>query len=73
MTALSPGSTVGILGSGQLGRMLAMAAARLGLKCHIYADAPGPAFDVASLTTIAPYDDEAALMAFAAGDRKSVV
>lgn len=66
MTALSPGSTIGILGSGQLGRMLAMAAARLGLKCHIYADAPGPAFDVASMTTIAPYNDEKALAAFAA-------
>ena len=37
MTALPPGSTVGILGGGQLGRMLALAAARLGLKCHIYA------------------------------------
>ena len=66
MTALSPGSTIGILGSGQLGRMLAMAAARLGLKCHIYADGPGPAFDVASMTTIAPYSDEKALAAFAA-------
>ncbi|MEQ1697088.1 MAG: 5-(carboxyamino)imidazole ribonucleotide synthase [Hyphomicrobiaceae bacterium] len=66
MTALSPGSTIGILGSGQLGRMLAMAAARLGLKCHIYADSPGPAFDVASMTTIAPYSDETALASFAA-------
>jgi 5-(carboxyamino)imidazole ribonucleotide synthase len=66
MTALSPGSTIGILGSGQLGRMLAMAAARLGFKCHIYADAPGPAFDVASLTTIAPYKDEKVLAEFAA-------
>ena len=66
MTALSPGSTIGILGSGQLGRMLAMAAARLGLKCHIYADSPGPAFDIASMTTIAPYNDENALAAFAA-------
>jgi len=65
MTALTPGSTIGILGSGQLGRMLAMAAARLGLKCHIYADAPGPAFDVAAATTVAAYNDEAALAAFA--------
>jgi 5-(carboxyamino)imidazole ribonucleotide synthase len=46
--------------------MLAMAAARLGLKCHIYADGPGPAFDVASMTTIAAYNDETALAAFAA-------
>jgi 5-(carboxyamino)imidazole ribonucleotide synthase len=66
MTALHPGATIGILGSGQLGRMLAMAAARLGLKSHIYADAPGPAFDVAAHTTVAPYNDEASLAAFAA-------
>ena len=66
MSALPPGSTIGILGSGQLGRMLALAAARLGLKCHIYADSPGPAFDVAAQTTIASYGDEAALAAFAA-------
>lgn len=63
---LSPGATIGILGSGQLGRMLAMAAARLGLKCHIYADESGPAFDVAADKTIAKYDDGAALAAFAA-------
>ena len=62
---LPPGSTIGILGSGQLGRMLAMAAARLGLKCHVYADGPGPACDVAARTTIAPYDDKSALSAFA--------
>lgn len=62
---LKPGATIGILGSGQLGRMLALAAARLGLRCHIYADASGPAFDVASAHTIAAYDDEAALAAFA--------
>lgn len=61
-----PGSTIGILGSGQLARMLALAAARLGLKCHIYADATGPAFDVAAAVTIAPYDDRTALAAFAA-------
>jgi 5-(carboxyamino)imidazole ribonucleotide synthase len=34
---LPPGSTIGILGGGQLGRMLALAAGRLGLKCHIFA------------------------------------
>jgi 5-(carboxyamino)imidazole ribonucleotide synthase len=62
---LPPGSTIGILGSGQLGRMLAQAAARLGLKCHIFADAPGPAFDVAAATTVAPYEDHAALAEFA--------
>ena len=62
---LAPGSTIGILGSGQLGRMLALAAARLGLKCHIYADESGPAFDAAAGHTIAAYDDRAALARFA--------
>ena len=65
MSALPPGSTIGILGSGQLGRMLALAAARLGFKCHIYSDVAGPAFDVAAGHTVAPYDDDAALTAFA--------
>lgn len=65
MPAVTPGSTIGILGSGQLGRMLALAAARLGFKCHIYSDTPGPAFDVASRHTIAGYDDAAALREFA--------
>jgi 5-(carboxyamino)imidazole ribonucleotide synthase len=63
---LPPGSTIGILGSGQLARMLIMSAARLGFKFHIYADAPGPACDLTPLKTIAPYDDTAALTAFAA-------
>jgi 5-(carboxyamino)imidazole ribonucleotide synthase len=65
-TALPPGSTIGILGSGQLGRMLALAAARLGFKCHIYSDVAGPAFDVCDAHTVAPYEDQAALSAFAA-------
>ena len=66
MTALPPGSTIGILGGGQLGRMLAMAAARLGLKSHIYApDANSPAFDVAAAHTIGAYEDEVRLAAFA--------
>ena len=44
---LPTGATIGILGGGQLGRMLALAGARLGLKCHIYCpDAESPAFDV---------------------------
>src|SRR5262245_29998627 len=63
--ALPPGSTIGILGSGQLGRMLAMAAARLGLKTHIYCEDSGPAFDVAASTTKARFDDVAALGKFA--------
>ena len=62
-----PGSTIGILGGGQLGRMLAMAAARLGYKCHIFApEAENPAYDVCARHTVARYDDEAALAAFAA-------
>ena len=66
MTALPPGSTIGILGGGQLGRMLAMAAARLGFKTHVFApEADSPAFDVATAHTIAAYDDEKALAAFA--------
>jgi len=63
---LSPGSTIGILGGGQLGRMLALAAARLGLKCHIFE--PGkdcPASQVSSSTTTAAYEDTDALTAFA--------
>ena len=62
---LSPGATIGILGGGQLGRMLALAAARLGLKCHIYApEGDNPAFEVAAQSTAAKYDDEAALAQF---------
>ncbi len=57
MKALPPGSTIGILGAGQLGRMLSIAAAQLGFKCHIYSDVPGPASDVAVSTTIGPYED----------------
>jgi 5-(carboxyamino)imidazole ribonucleotide synthase len=64
---LRPSSVIGILGGGQLGRMLALAAARLGLKCHIYAPAgDNPAFDVAVAHTEAPYDDWRALQAFSA-------
>ncbi len=62
---LAPGSTVGILGSGQLARLLITAASRLGLKCHIFAEEPGPGCDVAAQTTIGSYDDTHALEAFA--------
>ena len=63
---LDPGATIGILGSGQLGRMLALAAARLGFKCHIFApDRDSPAFDVVRESTRADYDDEQALARFA--------
>jgi 5-(carboxyamino)imidazole ribonucleotide synthase len=63
---IPPGSTIGILGGGQLGRMAAMAAAELGYRCHIYCpDSHSPAFEVAAERTIAPYEDEAALTRFA--------
>jgi 5-(carboxyamino)imidazole ribonucleotide synthase len=65
MGPLPPGSTIGILGGGQLGRMLALAAARLGFKCHVYNDASGPACDVATATTLARFDDEEKLASFA--------
>ena len=66
-TPLPPGSTIGILGGGQLGRMLAVAASRLGLKSHIYSDEPdAPAFDVAASNTVGSYADAAALARFAA-------
>ncbi len=61
-----PGSTIGILGGGQLGRMLAIAAAQLGYRCHIYAPEPsGPAADVSARWTCGDYDDAAALARFA--------
>ena len=63
---LPPGSTIGILGGGQLGRMLAMAAARLGLRTHVYNDeADCPAFDVSALRTVADFSDHDRLAAFA--------
>ena len=63
---VGPGGTIGILGGGQLGRMLALAAAKLGLATHIYTDvADAPALDVAAAHTVAGYSDEAALTAFA--------
>ncbi|MCB2116453.1 MAG: 5-(carboxyamino)imidazole ribonucleotide synthase [Rhodobacteraceae bacterium] len=64
---LPPGSTIGILGGGQLGRMLSVAAARLGYRTHIYEPAANPpAADVAHAVTTAPYEDLAALARFAA-------
>lgn len=68
MTAeyFGPGSRIGILGGGQLGRMLALAAARLGMRTHIYCPDPdSPAFDVTPNRTIAAYEDKAALFGFA--------
>ena len=57
---------IGILGGGQLGRMLSLAAARLGMRTHIYCPDPNsPAFEVTPHKTVAPYEDKAALFAFA--------
>lgn len=66
MTVIAPGMEIGILGGGQLGRMLALAAARLGLKAHIYCpEDESPAAQVAHAVTIADYDDRAMLDKFA--------
>lgn len=65
-TLLPPGSVIGILGGGQLGRMTAMAAAQLGYDVHVYCGDPNePAAQVARHVTVAAYDDETALTRFA--------
>ncbi len=64
---LAPGAVIGILGGGQLGRMLAMAAAQIGYRSHIYApDGRAVAADVAETRTTAPFEDSQALGRFAA-------
>jgi len=61
-----PGSIIGIMGGGQLGRMTALAAANLGYRCHIYTeDTDSPAAQVSATTTVASYKDQAALTQFA--------
>ena len=63
---VKPGGVIGILGGGQLGRMLALAASRLGLKTCIYNDENhAPAFQVTPLQVAAPYDDRNMLTGFA--------
>ena len=63
---IAPGATIGILGGGQLGRMIAVAAAQLGYRAHVYAPEPVPiAADVCAQFTQGAYDDTAALAAFA--------
>jgi 5-(carboxyamino)imidazole ribonucleotide synthase len=65
--SLAPGTVIGIVGGGQLGRMIALAAARLGYRCHILApEQDSPAAQVTNLATVAPYEDVAALARFAA-------
>ena len=64
---LPPGSVIGILGGGQLGRMTALAAARFGYRCHVFTpETDAPASQVSAYTTVADWDDAAALAAFAA-------
>jgi 5-(carboxyamino)imidazole ribonucleotide synthase len=66
MTLVPPGSTIGILGSGQLGRMLGVAAAQLGYRIHVFAPESGPACDIASEFTQGEYWDTESLASFAA-------
>ena len=66
MSMLAPGSTIGILGGGQLGRMLAIAAAQLGYRCHIYAPEENcVAADVAAEFTCGPFESINEVSAFA--------
>ncbi len=67
LPVLALGDTIGILGGGQLGRMLAEDATKLGLRSHVYApEADSCAFAAADAQTIAAYEDEVALARFAA-------
>ena len=63
---LAPGATIGILGGGQLGRMTALAAARLGFRCHVFStEADSPAAQVCGVATVAEFSNRAALERFA--------
>ncbi len=62
---LAPNSTIGIMGGGQLGRMTALAAGKLGYRCHIFCpDENSPAAQVSAASTVAAYDDHEALRRF---------
>ena len=64
---IPPGETIGILGGGQLGRMIAVAAAQLGYRCHVFApEADSVAAEVAAAFTQADWSDAEALARFAA-------
>jgi 5-(carboxyamino)imidazole ribonucleotide synthase len=66
-TLIPPGSTVGMLGGGQLGRMTALAAARLGYRTHVFTPEPdSPCAQVCAEATVAEFTDHAALIQFAA-------
>jgi 5-(carboxyamino)imidazole ribonucleotide synthase len=73
MTAVLPGGTIGVLGSGQLGRMLALAARRLGYRVHVFSpEQNSPAGQVANLEVAAPYGDLTAVRQFAAGSNVEI-
>ncbi|MCB9781281.1 MAG: 5-(carboxyamino)imidazole ribonucleotide synthase [Alphaproteobacteria bacterium] len=65
MTPLHRGGVIGVLGGGQLGRMLGHAAEQLGYRVHVLSPRPGPATQVTPDHTLADYEDEAALARFA--------
>jgi len=66
MGYLALGSTIGIIGGGQLARMLAWSACQLGYRAHIYSDSPdSPASQVVDMTTIGGYDDVEAVRSWA--------
>jgi len=66
MKTLKTGSVIGILGAGQLGRMISMDAARLGYACHIFCpENEAPALEVCAYHTKANFDDKDALIKFA--------
>ena len=63
---VAPGGVIGILGGGQLGRMTALAAARLGFRCHVFTpEADSPAAQVTDMATVAAFEDRDALASFA--------
>ena len=63
---IAPGATIGVIGSGQLGRMTALSAARLGYRVHVYSpENDSPTEQVCDVATVAPYDDKDALKKFA--------
>lgn len=65
---LPPGSVIGIMGGGQLGRMIALAAARLGYRCSVFCETENdPAAQFCDRVVAAPYDDIAALERFVGG------
>src|SRR3954454_24350662 len=66
MSPLPPNATIGLVGGGQLGRMSALAAARLGYRCHILTrETDSPAAQAANAVTISAYHDPLSLRGFA--------